>query len=84
VGLALPPERDLVTFLGYVMAHELGHLLLPRRPHSAAGVMRASFPLNSRSIHTFTAADATAICARLEQEAKRSPSIGESTVIDHE
>ena len=60
------------TFLGYAMAHELGHLLLPGRPHSAAGVMRASFPLNSRSIQTFTAADATAICARLEQEAKRS------------
>ena len=28
------------VLLGYVMAHELGHLLLPRNSHSSEGVMR--------------------------------------------
>jgi len=32
-------KRDVL--LGYVMAHELGHLLLPPNSHSAEGVMRS-------------------------------------------
>lgn len=65
-AMALSPERDLVTFLGYAMAHELGHLLLPGRGHSAAGIMRGSVPLSSRSLHTFTAVDASRIRDRLK------------------
>ena len=33
------------VLLGYVMAHELGHLLLPPNSHSLEGVMRASIDL---------------------------------------
>lgn len=33
---------DPSTVLGYVIAHELGHLLLPPNSHSAKGLMRAS------------------------------------------
>jgi hypothetical protein len=29
------------TLLAYVIAHEIGHLLLPRVPHSATGLMQA-------------------------------------------
>jgi hypothetical protein len=34
------------VMLGYVIAHELGHLLLPPRAHSAEGVMRAILDLH--------------------------------------
>ena len=33
------------VMLGYVIAHELGHLLLPRNSHSSAGVMRGVIDL---------------------------------------
>ena len=33
------------VMLGYVMAHELGHLLLPAHSHSEAGLMRASLDM---------------------------------------
>jgi hypothetical protein len=31
------------TLLAYVIAHEIGHLLLPRMPHSATGLMKADW-----------------------------------------
>jgi len=34
------------VMLGYVMAHELGHLLLPAHSHSESGVMRAALDLD--------------------------------------
>lgn len=37
------------VMLGYVIAHELGHLLLPPRSHSAAGVMREMIDLHLAS-----------------------------------
>jgi hypothetical protein len=37
------------VLLGYVMAHELGHLLLPPKSHSEAGVMRAVIDLQLAS-----------------------------------
>jgi hypothetical protein len=37
------------VMLGYVIAHELGHLLLPPNSHSAAGVMRAVIDLQLAS-----------------------------------
>src|SRR5262245_30256129 len=37
------------VMLGYVIAHELGHLLLPPKSHSAAGVMRAVLDLRLAS-----------------------------------
>jgi hypothetical protein len=75
VALAQPPERDVVTFLGYVMAHEFGHLLLPGRRHASAGIMRASFPLSSRFIHTFTAGEEGLIRNRLQTEAQRRKAV---------
>jgi len=34
---------DLGTMLAYVIAHEVGHLLLPGYPHSSTGVMQADW-----------------------------------------
>src|SRR5688500_15262167 len=34
---------DVSTLLAYVIAHEIGHLLLPYVPHSATGVMKAEW-----------------------------------------
>ena len=65
------PHRDIVTLLGYVMAHELGHLMLPPNSHSVAGVMRPNFDIDSRGIRgirLFTDAEARAIRKRLSKE----------------
>ena len=37
----LADRREFEVILGWVIAHELGHLLLGRNAHSAAGIMRA-------------------------------------------
>jgi hypothetical protein len=37
------------TLLGYVIAHEVGHLVLPRAGHSSAGMMRAQW--DPRDLH---------------------------------
>ena len=76
LAMALPPDRDLVTFLGYVIAHELGHLMLPPHSHSAAGIMRGSFGLSSRTLQTFTAKEGEAIRRRLAEEAKWTRQLG--------
>jgi hypothetical protein len=34
---------DLSTLVAYVIAHEVGHLLLPGTPHSATGLMQAEW-----------------------------------------
>jgi hypothetical protein len=58
------PTRDIVTILGDVMAHELGHLLLPRR-HAIAGIMRAEVNMTSRRLQTFTDVEASQIRRRI-------------------
>jgi hypothetical protein len=58
------PTRDIVTILGDVMAHELGHLLLPRG-HAVAGIMRAEVNMTSRRLQTFTDVEANQIRRRI-------------------
>jgi hypothetical protein len=41
--LALRWHVDVGRLLAYVVAHEIGHLLLPRMPHSVTGVMKADW-----------------------------------------
>ena len=36
-------HADISTLLAHVMAHEIGHLLLPYMPHSATGLMKAEW-----------------------------------------
>ena len=79
VALVSLPDRDIVTLLGYVMAHELGHLMLPAQSHSAAGIMRANYDTDSRAIPTFTSVEADAIHKRLEDD-ERLPTVLPSRV----
>ena len=53
------------TILGRVIAHELGHLLLPGNGHSATGIMRASLDYTTEEPLRFTEAEANAILAFL-------------------
>ena len=60
--------------LGHVMAHEMGHLLLPHGAHAAAGVMRAEWDraqVKSADAGqlTFTSAQASLIRERLQASA---------------
>ena len=62
---------DRSELLGYVMAHELGHLLLPDGAHSAAGLMRpaldrAQVRAAAEGLLTFTPDQAGLIRARLQ------------------
>jgi hypothetical protein len=56
------------VLLGYAIAHEVGHLLLPPHSHSIAGVMRATIDLDkaaARKLH-FTTEQGALILERLE------------------
>jgi len=59
--------------LGHVIAHELGHLLLQRATHSAAGLMRATLDLQlaQQGRLLFTAAEGQAIRAAIARNADR-------------
>lgn len=58
--------RDLVTILGDVMAHELGHLLLPRG-HAIAGIMRPEVNMTSRRLETFSETEGNQLRTRIIQ-----------------
>ena len=61
-------DVDLSTMLAYVIAHELGHLLLPTMAHSPTGVMQADWDRAvvrdaAKGSLTFTEAQADSIRA---------------------
>src|SRR4051794_27366179 len=62
---------DPADTLGVIIAHELGHLLLPNAGHSAAGLMQSSYSLGNSSARRFTPAEADAIRERLAIENSR-------------
>ena len=43
VDVAQATRKDTASILGHVLAHEMGHLLLPANAHSRSGVMRANW-----------------------------------------
>jgi len=61
------PPRDIITTLGDVMAHELGHLLLPPG-HSNLGIMRPDINMTSRRLETFTDVEAAHIREYLRRQ----------------
>jgi hypothetical protein len=65
------PPRDLPTTLGDVMAHELGHLILPPG-HSNVGIMRPTVNMRSRRVETFTEDEAAAIQNVLSEREQRT------------
>jgi hypothetical protein len=56
---------DVGTLLAYVIAHEIGHLLLPRMPHSATGLMQAQW--DSALVREATAGSLTFTDAQIER-----------------
>jgi hypothetical protein len=61
------PPRDVITTLGDVIAHELGHLMLPAG-HSNVGIMRPSINMTSRRLETFTDVEAAQIRNRVRRQ----------------
>ena len=61
LSLAATQGMSFEPVLGWVMAHELGHLLLPGQGHSAAGIMRANVLEHSTRPQSFTNEQATSI-----------------------
>lgn len=53
-NIALKHAYDFDIVLGRVMAHEVGHLLLPAHSHSASGIMRENLDMWSHRFETFT------------------------------
>ena len=60
-------SHPVAFVLGDVMAHELGHLLLPSTAHSLVGIMRPNIDKAFRATETFTKLQARAILIRLQQ-----------------
>ena len=65
--LAERQRLNVALLLGHVIAHEIGHLLLPSGQHSIAGLMRASFDTADLQRHLlrFDRAEARQIRERL-------------------
>ena len=66
--LGLVPPRDVGTTLGDVIAHELGHLMLPPG-HSKLGIMRPSINMLSRNLETFTESEAANVRTTVRERA---------------
>lgn len=64
-ALNLGASRSIASILGDVMAHELGHLLLPLPGHARDGIMRPGINVNKWALETFTPSQAQAIRSRL-------------------
>jgi hypothetical protein len=64
-------SREYTVILGLVVAHELGHVVLPAGRHSDSGVMNARAKLRSRIPQEFTAEEGEAIRALLRESDAR-------------
>lgn len=56
---------DLPVVLGRVVAHEIGHILMPQRAHSTFGIMRADLDPGYTNPGRFSNEEAQAIRSRL-------------------
>jgi hypothetical protein len=62
---AMQTTTPFTRVLGVVIAHEVGHLLLPDFSHTSAGIMRATWEGRIARVPGFTDAQGMAIRARL-------------------
>ena len=60
-ALAARNRRDLGQLLGRVIAHEIGHLVLPENSHTATGIMSAGLDLRPHANVAFTPQQTAAI-----------------------
>ena len=64
-------QTDAPVVLGRVMAHEIGHLLLPADSHSRQGIMRPHVDFSQVGFHCFAADEAQTIRMVLSGTATR-------------
>ena len=64
-ALNVGTRRTIPSLLGDVMAHELGHLMLPPPGHSSDGIMRPGLETQSWSVETFTKPQAREVLRRV-------------------
>jgi hypothetical protein len=56
--------------LGLVLAHEMGHVLLPVSSHLNSGIMREHVDVRSKTVEYFTAEQSDAIRSMLLRESQ--------------
>jgi len=79
IAVAFSQRMPGGQILGFVMAHELGHLLLPSRSHSSSGLMRAAMDLELAKATNlwFTPEQAALIASKVNAEAvPDAPGVG--------
>ncbi len=59
--LAISFRTPVAPGLGYVIAHELGHLLIERKGHTGTGLMRSVWNPHETRLQTFTASQVLTI-----------------------
>jgi hypothetical protein len=64
-ALTARSQQGAASLLGDVIAHELGHLMLPSPRHSARGIMRSGVEVHVHALETFTDPEARQIVSRL-------------------
>jgi hypothetical protein len=70
VPVAIKHRQNYARVLGLVMAHEMGHLLLPADGHSDIGIMSAHPDVWSKSVRYFTAEQGAAILSLFVEDAR--------------
>ena len=68
---AMQTDSSLASLLGAVIAHEVGHLLLPASSHSQSGIMRANWDGRIVRMPEFTVDQGTTIRTRLAAASAR-------------
>ena len=64
-ALTARSQQGVPSLLGDVIAHELGHLMLPSPGHSTRGIMRSGVDVRAHALETFTDPQARQIVSRL-------------------
>jgi hypothetical protein len=64
-ALTARSQLSTASLLGDVIAHELGHLMLPATGHSNRGIMRSGVDVHVHAMETFTSPQARQIVSRL-------------------
>lgn len=62
--------QEYTVVLAFVVAHELGHVLLPAHSHSETGIMKGRANLWAKTAHDVTPEEGAAIRSRLVSEAE--------------
>jgi hypothetical protein len=62
---------DRPVLIGRVIAHEIGHILMPQRPHPSFGIMRAAIDVGYTNPNRFSGEEGQSIRTRLRARSPR-------------